>query len=260
MKRTFGFFISVLFYLVGFAGLMYLILWIGNFIPINQMGEPQTRNIGLTLLINFGIVAVFGIQHSVMARKNFKETWTKIVPKHLERSLYVLISGFLCVGIALFWSPIDGTLWQLEAGSIGYYVMYGIFFLGIAVLLASTFLINHFELFGLQQAYLHMMKRNARRPRFTTFALYKMVRHPIYLGLSMIFWATPTMSMTHFLLATLFTAYIFVGIYFEEKDLIKEYGKLYEEYRTQVPSLVPFTKFGAKNTATVNETRVGNIS
>lgn len=260
MKRTFGFLISVLFYLIGFAGLMYLILWIGNFIPINQMEEPQTRTIGLTLLINFGIVAIFGIQHSVMARKSFKESWTKIVPQHLERSLFVLISGFLCVGIALFWSPVDGILWQLSPGSVGYYVMYVIFFLGIAVLLASTFLINHFELFGLQQAYLHMMQRKARRPRFTTFALYKMVRHPIYLGLSMIFWATPTMSMSHFLLATFFTAYIFVGIYFEEKDLIKEYGKLYEEYRTSVPSLVPFTKFGSKNPIPASETTVSDIS
>ena len=246
MARVISFIISIVFYLVGVAGLFYLILWIGNFIPINQMESETTTAPYISILINFGLILLFGIQHSVMARTSFKASWTKLVPKHLERSIYVFISGILCICIALFWSPIPGTIFKLAPGTPGYYFTYGLYFLGIAVLLASTFLINHFELFGLQQAYLNMVKRTARKPRFTTFALYKIVRHPIYMGFALILWATPIMSISHLYLAVLFTGYIFAGIYFEEKDLIREFGNTYKGYKQTVPPLIPFTKIGAK--------------
>lgn len=246
MAKKMSFLTSIVFYLIGVAGLFFFILWVGDLLPVNPMESTPRHGWGLSLLINSGLIALFGIQHSVMARKNFKDAWTKFVPKQLERSIYVLLSGILCIMIATLWCPIDGLIWEFQTGTIGFYLTYGLFFLGIIVLLTSTFLINHFELFGLQQSYLHMMERNARKPRFTTFALYQIVRHPIYLGLMMLLWFTPVMSFTHLSLSVLFTAYIFIGIYFEEKDLIKEYGNTYHEYKKAVPSVIPFTKIGSR--------------
>lgn len=246
MANTISFLISILFYLIGVAGLFFFILWVGDFLLVNQLEASPRHSLVLALLINTGLIVLFGIQHSVMEGKNFKSSWTKIVPKQVERNIYVLISGILCILIALFWSPIKGIIWEFQAGKIGFYITYGFFFLGIVVLLTSTFLINHFELFGLQQSYLHMMQRSARQPRFTTFALYQIVRHPIYLGLIMILWFTPVMSLTHLSLSLLFTVYIFVGIYFEEKDLIKEYGNTYHQYKKNIPSVIPFTKIGSR--------------
>ncbi|MCB0689808.1 MAG: hypothetical protein KDC53_24880 [Saprospiraceae bacterium] len=259
MAKTVSFLISVIFYLIGVAGLFYFIFWLGDFLPINQMESSPRYSWSLSLLINTGLIAIFGIQHSVMARKNFKKSWTRIVPKQLERSIYVLISGILCVTIATFWCPIEGTIWEFEAGTIGFYLTYSLFFTGIVVLLTSTFLINHFELFGLQQSYLHMMERAARPPRFTTFALYQIVRHPIYLGLIMIIWSTPVMSFTHLSLSVLFTMYIFVGIYFEEQDLIKEYGHTYHNYKKSVPSVIPFTKIGSRTYIPKDKTAAAEI-
>ena len=166
----------------------------------------------------------------------------KIVPKALERSIYVFVSGLLCLLIAWQWSPIEGSLWQLSAGSVGYYLLYGIYFLGIVTLLASSFLINHFELFGLQQAYQYLKGKQGTNPSFSDVALYKITRHPIYLGVLMFLWFTPNMTLTHLSLSVLMTVYIYIGVYFEERDLVRIYGHTYIDYQERVPKLIPRTK------------------
>lgn len=247
MARTISFLATIICYLIGVAGLFYFIFWIGDLLPVNSINAQPKHGLGGALLINSSLITLFGLQHTIMARKDFKRAWTKIIPAQLERSMYIFISGILCIVIPYFWSPIEGSLWNFEMNTFGFYFTYALFFLGIVVLLFSTFLINHFELFGLQQGYLHMMQRTANKPQFTTFALYRIVRHPIYLGFMMILWCTPTMTFTHLCLSTFFTIYIFVGIYFEERDLVREYGNTYKKYRKNVPSVIPFTKKGNRN-------------
>lgn len=238
-----SFLISILFYFAGVGGLFYFIFWMGNLLPFDTIeGMEITLSPALAVLKNAGLITIFGLQHSIMARQGFKEAWTKIIPPHLERSIYVFISGLLSLFIAFQWEAVDGVLWSFDIGSIPYYISYGIFFFGIVFLLASTFLVNHFELFGLQQTFFNMRGRKAAAPVFKDHYFYKFVRHPIYLGFTLILIGTPLMSMTHFTLFLGFFIYIYVGIYFEEKDLIRIFGTTYTNYKKKVAGLIPFLK------------------
>lgn len=249
MKSKFGFVYALLCYLLGVTGLVTMIAFLGNFIPQLSIDYSQAKlPTGLALLKNVILMSLFGVQHSVMARQSFKSQLTKIIPKHLERSTYVLASGLVTAFIVWQWAPVDGTLWQVEAATLAYYGIYALFFLGWGILFFSSFLINHFDLFGLRQAYLEMIGKPYSSMQFTILSLYKYVRHPIYLGILIGVWATPIMTVSHLIFATLMTTYIFIGIYHEEKDLVNNFGKVYQTYKQQVPKLIPWTKF-SKNTS-----------
>ncbi|MDX1454099.1 MAG: isoprenylcysteine carboxylmethyltransferase family protein [Gammaproteobacteria bacterium] len=197
-----------------------------------EMGNPVAA-----VLINLGLIALFGIQHSVMARQGFKRAWTRIVPPAAERPMYVLVTSLVLVVMYWQWRPIDHLLWNAES-SVGIGLGYGILLLGLALVLLSTFLINHFHLFGLQQVVWNFLGKVVPAAKFRTPFLYRIVRHPLYTGLFLSFWATPAMSCGHLLFALGMSAYLFIGIRYEEKDL-KEFHPEYEKYAEQVPMLAP---------------------
>lgn len=240
--RVVNFFVSIIFYFVGMAGLFAFCLWCGDLLPVFKMhGEPYTSPLN-AFLVNASLIAIFGIQHTVMARQSFKSWWKQIVPPSLERGFYIVISGLLCFLIIWQWKSIEGYVWQISPESVAYKILYGIYFFGILFLVSSSFILNHFELFGLQQTYLELKKKAPAKAIFKEILYYKIIRHPIYLGFLMIIWSAPNMSMTHLSLSVLFTIYILIGSAYEEKDLAKEFGSTYSDYQKRVPKLIPFTK------------------
>lgn len=231
-------------YTVFFATFLYLIGFVAG-LPI----WPTTVDTGplvdpiIAVAIDLGLVSLFGLQHSIMARPAFKRAWTRTVPEPIERSAYVLASSVLLILLVTLWHPIPGTVWRVEGG-MGV-VLWGICALGWGLVLLSTFLLNHFELFGLRQAYFHLRGRLAGPPAFHQPLLYRVVRHPLYLGFIIAFWATPSMGWGHLLFAAAMTGYILVAIPIEERDLVKALGPAYEDYQRRVGMLVPKTARGA---------------
>jgi protein-S-isoprenylcysteine O-methyltransferase Ste14 len=194
-----------------------------------------------SLLVNLVLMSIFAIQHSVMARPHFKLWWTKFVPPAVERSTYVLLASLALAFLLWQWRPMPTVLWHIANPSLAMAVAI-LSFVGWAVALTSTFLINHFELFGLQQVAINLGRRPAQAPRFRTPLFYKFVRHPLYLGFIVAFWATPTMTAGHLLFAAVTTAYIFLGATLEERDLISVFGSEYRAYRKRVAMLIPWRK------------------
>jgi methanethiol S-methyltransferase len=197
--------------------------------------------IGEALIVNVLLMTLFALQHSVMARKPFKQWLTQYVPAAIERSTYVLLASLALVLLFWQWRPIPDVVWEITSPQIATNIT-AISFFGFALVLLSSFLINHFELFGLHQVAINVAGRTMPEPRFKTPVLYKVVRHPIYLGFIIAFWAAPVMTVGHLLFATVTTAYIFVGIYLEERDLVQLFGEQYKRYRAQVGMLVPFRR------------------
>lgn len=193
------------------------------------------------LVIDLGLLALFAVQHSVMARPSFKRWWTRIVPQAAERSTYVLFSSLALIAMFAFWQPIGGEVWDVQH-PVGRWALEGLGIAGWLLVLAATFLINHFDLFGLRQSWLFARGRAYTRLVFKTPAFYSVVRHPLYVGWLMAFWFTPTMTFAHLVFAVATTLYILVAIQLEERNLIEEHGDDYREYRRRVPMLVPFTK------------------
>lgn len=214
---------------------------------VSALGVPKTIDTGAAaplleaLTIDILLMSIFAIQHSVMARPQFKQWWTRLVPKSVERSTYVLFSSLALVLLFWQWRPIQGLAWQINDPRIAMAVI-GLSLVGWLIVLTSTFLINHFELFGLHQVANNLTGRPMPAPRFRTPLYYNFVRHPIYLGFIIAFWAAPKMTMGHLLFAAVTTAYIFVGIMLEEHDLTTVFGDEYRRYRQRVSMIVPWRK------------------
>jgi protein-S-isoprenylcysteine O-methyltransferase Ste14 len=239
MSRAATLAFAALAYAIFFATFLYLIAFVGNlpFVPRTVDRGPDAPLL-VALAIDAALIAAFGLQHSVMARQGFKQWWTSFVPRQAERSVYVLATSLVLILLFLFWRPIDGVVWQIER-PWAVMLLQGLFAAGWLLVLLSTFLINHFELFGLQQAWLHARGREASAPVFRQPLFYRLVRHPLYLGFFIAFWATPVMSFGHLLLAAGMSAYMLVAIRYEERDLVGLFGRDYEEYRGRVGMLTP---------------------
>jgi len=231
--------VSLACYAAFFASFVYLIGWVGGFefMP-THVDKGLENSAGTALIVNIALIALFGVQHSVMARKGFKAAWTKVVPQSLERSFYCLATALVLVPMFLYWHPIEGTLWSVSNEAIRT-LIWAIFWFGWAFLFVATLLLNHFELFGLQQAWDNLRGKEAAAPTMKTPFLYKWVRHPIQTGVFIAIWATPDMSYGHLLFAVGYTAYIFIGLHYEEKDLVAEFGEDYIEYRRNVGGILP---------------------
>jgi protein-S-isoprenylcysteine O-methyltransferase Ste14 len=237
-SRVTTFLYGVVSYLIFFATFLYAIGFLGNVVVPKSIDSGRTVPLGVALLTNAGLLAIFAVQHSVMARPWFKRMWTRVIPRQAERSTYVLISSLALIVLFWLWQPIGGVVWNVEQPALRA-VLYGLFALGFGIVLISTFLINHFDLFGLRQVYLYLRGKEYTQLRFGTPLLYRHIRHPLYLGWLLAFWATPTMTIAHLVFAIATTAYIFMAIQFEEKDLLDTFGDDYRRYRENVPMIVP---------------------
>ncbi|TAK35951.1 MAG: isoprenylcysteine carboxylmethyltransferase family protein [Saprospiraceae bacterium] len=241
MKKLIFLLYGIVSYLVFFATFLYAIGFVGNLVvPKGIDGDPAVAvPFGQALLINAILLGIFAVQHSVMARPGFKSWWTNIVPKEIERSTYVLIASLLLLLIFWKWEPMGGDIWNVEDQSWST-VLCVIFFLGWGIVLVSTFLINHFDLFGLRQVWLQWKGQPYTHPQFSTKMFYKWVRHPIMFGFMVGFWATPHMTVAHLVFAIATTAYMLLAItMFEEKDLVAFHGDAYREYQKRVSMIIP---------------------
>lgn len=244
MVRAFYLAYAALCYAIFFATFLYLIAFVGN-LPVVQPTVDFAREAppGRTVLIDVTLIALFGAQHSVMARPAFKAAWTRIVPTPIERSTYVLFASAALIALMLFWHELTAPVWAVTH-PVGAALLWALFGLGWLIVLTSTFLINHFELFGLQQAWFALRERAAAPPVLRQPFFYRFVRHPLYAGFFIAFWATPVMTVGHLLLAAGMSIYMLIAIRLEERDLIDIFGEAYAGYRRRVGMLVP--RFGRR--------------
>jgi protein-S-isoprenylcysteine O-methyltransferase Ste14 len=227
-------------YAVFFATFLYALGFVGNlWVPRAIDGEPR-HDFLTAFAIDLGLLALFALQHSLMARPFFKRWLTRFIPESAERSTYVLFSSLALIALFTWWEPMGGMVWEVS-DPLGRGVLYALFGFGWTLVLVSTFLINHFDLFGLRQIWLQLRGQPYTSLRFGTPGPYKLIRHPLYLGWFFAFWATPTMSVTHLVFAVATTAYILLAIQLEERDLVDALGDDYRRYRERVPMIIPFT-------------------
>lgn len=203
---------------------------------------------GMALAVDLALLGLFAVQHSLMARPAFKRWWTRFVPPVIERSTYVLFSSLALIALFAWWRPLPAVIWQVDAEPLRW-LLYGLYAAGWLIVLTGTFLISHFDLFGLRQVWLHARKQPYRELPFVQRAYYRMVRHPLMLGFLIAFWATPTMTLGHLLFSVMTTAYIVIAVkFFEERDLLAAHGESYREYQRSVPMLLPWPKRASPRT------------
>ena len=236
-SRITAFVYGVVSYLVFFATFLYAIGFLGNFlVPKSIDSDPQVPFL-LALAINLTLLALFAVQHSVMARPWFKEAWTRFVPTPVERSTYVLFSSAALLLLFWKWQPMGGVIWEVNS-AYGQLMLEASYLTGVLIVLVTTFLLNHFDLFGLRQVWLHLLGRPYTPLTFRTPGPYRIVRHPLYVGWLLMFWSAPLMTSAHLVFALATTAYILIAIQFEERDLVRSHEE-YAEYRRQVPMIIP---------------------
>ncbi len=243
MGKFFSFIFGVIAYLVFLVAFLYAIGFVGSFYVPKNINSGEENSLYTALLINISLLSLFALQHSVMARPGFKKWITAIISPAVERSLYVLLSSLALVLLYWKWQPITTVVWDLDS-EIARMILTSLYVIGWLIVFLSTFMINHFELFGLQQIFNNLKNKATQQPKFQTRFFYKLVRHPIMLGFVIAFWATPYMTVGHLLFSVVTTLYILIAVHFlEEKDLRKFIGPKYEEYQKKVPMIFPFTKF-----------------
>jgi protein-S-isoprenylcysteine O-methyltransferase Ste14 len=240
-KRISIFFYGLVSYAVFFATFLYALGFVGNFLVPRTLDSAPTAAFGLSLFVDLCLLGLFALQHSVMARPAFKRWLTRVVPAPAERSTYVLASSLALILMFACWQPLGGMVWTVNDPTARG-LLWGAFAFGWVLVLVSTFLINHFDLFGLRQIWLQLVDRPYSEIGFRTPGPYRYVRHPLYVGWLFAFWATPTMSVSHLVFAIATTGYILVAIQLEERDLVTHLGDAYREYRDRVPMLIPFTR------------------
>jgi methanethiol S-methyltransferase len=241
LKRLLFFTYGVASYLVFLATFLYAIAFVGGFVVPTRLDGAATTSLPRAIAIDCALLTLFAVQHSVMARRWFKERWTQIVPWAIERSTYVLCASLALLLLFWQWRPIGIQIWSVDNTGLRI-ALRALFAAGWATVLVVTFLLNHFDLFGLRQVWLPLVGKPYTRVSFRTPLPYRFVRHPLYFGFLLAFWMTPTMTLAHLLFACATTAYIILAIQFEERDLVFEHGVGYEEYRRAVPMLIPGRK------------------
>lgn len=249
MKKIVFLLYGVISYVVFFATFCYSIGFVTGFIVPKNINSIPDSPLGSAFLINAGLLSLFALQHSIMARPAFKRWWTNFVPEPIERSTYVLLSSLCLLLLFWFWQPMGGIIWHTES-EVAQIALQSLSLFGFGIVLVSTFLINHFDLFGLKQVWVHLTGEKYDQPPFSTPLFYKYVRHPLYLGFIIAFWSTPTMTAAHLFFAIMTTGYILTAIQFEENDLVKHFGSTYNQYKRSAPMLIPFTKFRKRRKAT----------
>jgi methanethiol S-methyltransferase len=242
MSRSLAFLYGVVSYFVFLVAFLYAIAFVGDLFVGKTIDYPKSgTGRGAAIVIDVILLGLFAVQHSVMARPAFKKWWTRIVPQPIERSTYVLLASLVLLLLYWKWQPLPAVVWSVRNGTAAT-VLWVLFWLGWFIVLLSTFLINHFELFGLRQVWLHQRGLEYRAPEFKKRFLYGLVRHPIMLGFIIAFWATPLMTVGHLLFAVMTTGYILVALQFEEHDLVSIHGEAYVQYQREVSMLLPIPK------------------
>lgn len=244
LKRASVLAYGVMVYTMFLGVFLGMVAFLGNFFVPRSIDSAAVGPLGMALLINSLLVLVFGLQHSVMARPAFKRWWTRIVPEPMERSTYMLFTNLALILLMWQWRPMGGVIWDVQH-PIARGILYALFACGWMIVLATTFLINHFDLFGLRQSWLYFRGKECRPLGFVTPGPYRWVRHPLYVGWITVFWAAPTMTISHLLFAIGLTTYILIAIVFEERDLMASHIGDYARYRREVPMLIP--RFGRRS-------------
>lgn len=245
MSRLLALIYGTLCYVVFLVAFLYAVGFVAGLGVPKHIDSGASGDFGTALAIDLLLLSLFAVQHSGMARPGFKRWWTRFVPPPIERSTYVLVSSLVLIALFWFWRPLPSLLWNVESDAARI-ALYGLSGVGWLLVLAGTFVINHFELFGLRQVWRYSQQRPSAEEPFVVRALYRIVRHPIMLGFLVAFWATPTMSLGHLLFALMTTGYIVVAVKFlEERDLVAQFGDTYRDYQRRVPMLLPLPRRGA---------------
>jgi protein-S-isoprenylcysteine O-methyltransferase Ste14 len=259
MKRVMFFAYGVAAYLIFLATFVYAFAFVGGFAVPRTLDGPLEGSLLSAMAIDCGLLAIFAVQHSVMARRWFKQRWTRIVAPAIERSTYVLAASLALMLLFWQWRPLGIQVWSIDNSAVRDLLWTG-FVAGWLTVLAVTFLINHFDLFGLRQVWLALIGRPYTRVSFRTPLPYRYVRHPLYFGFLLAFWMTPSMTLAHLVFAVATTAYIVVAIQFEERDLVREHGPAYEQYRRSVPMLLPGVRHADARSAAATTSPVDGYS
>jgi protein-S-isoprenylcysteine O-methyltransferase Ste14 len=241
MKKILSLLYGLASYLAFFGTIVYAIGFVGNLVVPKTIDSKPEGSLLSAILVDASLLLLFALQHSVMARPSFKRWWTNIIPQHLERSTYVLFASVCLMFLMWQWQPIGGIVWSIDNEVVKAVLMIS-YTMGWSIVFLSTFLINHFDLFGLRQVWLYFLGRPYTQLPFRMPMFYRVVRHPLYLGFLIAFWSASVMTLAHFLFAILTTGYILTAIQLEEKDLLDDHGEKYRNYRKWVPMIIPFSK------------------